>query len=208
MGSASEASSLGSESSIGFVRLMSQHTLPRHSTSIFWPGSILLISTSIGAPAACARAEGQNDMMNGTSPRRRLRRRRCSCQSAGAAGDLSDVSRCSPSSMSQEARKPKAPSREERLSVIARRVSQNPGLYGIWPGRRKPRLGKRPECAVESGSCRRAKLAGMLRPILALFRAGLHALRRRAVRRLDTASRPAAAPHRARGQCHRHAGDD
>jgi len=52
---------------MGLVRFTSQHTLPRHSTSIFWPGSILLMSTSMGAPAAFARADGQNDITNGTA---------------------------------------------------------------------------------------------------------------------------------------------
>ena len=46
---------------------MSQHTLPRHSTLIFWPGSILLMSTSTGAPAALARSLGQNDITNGAA---------------------------------------------------------------------------------------------------------------------------------------------
>ena len=41
--------------------------MPRHSTVISWPGSILLMSTSTGAPAALARAEGQNDITNGTA---------------------------------------------------------------------------------------------------------------------------------------------
>src|SRR5207249_9408909 len=58
LGSASLASSLGSDASIASVRLMSQTTLPRHSTSIFWPGSILAVSTSTGAPAALARSLG------------------------------------------------------------------------------------------------------------------------------------------------------
>ena len=49
------------------MRLTSQHTLPRHSTLIFWPGSILLMSTSIGAPAALARSLGQSDITNGTA---------------------------------------------------------------------------------------------------------------------------------------------
>ena len=35
------ASSFGSDASISGVRLISHTTLPRHSTSIFWPGSSL-----------------------------------------------------------------------------------------------------------------------------------------------------------------------
>ena len=41
--------------------------MPRHSTVMSWPGSILLMSTSTGAPAAFARAEGQNDITNGVA---------------------------------------------------------------------------------------------------------------------------------------------
>ena len=66
-GSARRASSFGSDASIGCVRLMTQHTLPRHSTLIFWPGSSLLMSTSTGAPAAFARSRGLERLMNGTA---------------------------------------------------------------------------------------------------------------------------------------------
>src|SRR5438309_4364388 len=67
LGSASLASNCDSESIIGLVRLMSHTTLPRHSMSIFCPGSILLISMSTGAPAAFARSLGQNDITNGVA---------------------------------------------------------------------------------------------------------------------------------------------
>ncbi len=66
-GSASFGSSFGSDSSIGCVRLMTHTTLPRHSTSIFWPGSSLPMSTSTGAPAALARSLGKNDITNGVA---------------------------------------------------------------------------------------------------------------------------------------------
>src|SRR5207237_6222393 len=66
-GSASRGSSFGKLASISGVRLMSQTTLPRHSTSIFCPGSILLMSTSTGAPAAFARSLGCIDITNGTA---------------------------------------------------------------------------------------------------------------------------------------------
>ena len=46
---------------------MIQTTLPRHSTSIFWPGSSLPMSTSTGAPAAFARSLGKNDITNGVA---------------------------------------------------------------------------------------------------------------------------------------------
>src|SRR6478672_3596057 len=67
LGSATRSSSLGSDATISCVRLTSQQTLPRHSTLIFWPGSILLMSTSIGAPAALARSLGHSDITNGTA---------------------------------------------------------------------------------------------------------------------------------------------
>src|SRR5206468_5706208 len=67
LGSATRESSLGSDATISGVRRISQTTLPRHSTSIFWPISILLISTSIGAPAAFARSLGCIDTTNGTA---------------------------------------------------------------------------------------------------------------------------------------------
>src|SRR5690348_16694154 len=67
LGSATRSSSLGSDESISCVRLTSQHTLPRHSTLIFWPGSILPMSTSIGAPAALARSLGHSDMTKGVA---------------------------------------------------------------------------------------------------------------------------------------------
>ena len=49
------------------MRLSTQHTLPRHSTVMSWPGSTLLMSTSTGAPAAFARADGSIESMNGTA---------------------------------------------------------------------------------------------------------------------------------------------
>src|SRR5690349_14703230 len=66
-GSATRESIFGSESSIAFVRFRSQHGLPRHATLIFCPGSILLMSTSIGAPAAFARSLGQRDITKGVA---------------------------------------------------------------------------------------------------------------------------------------------
>ena len=66
-GSASFGSSFGRLSSIGGVRLMIHTTLPRHSTSIFCPGSSFPMSTSIGAPAAFARSLGKSDMTNGVA---------------------------------------------------------------------------------------------------------------------------------------------
>jgi hypothetical protein len=47
-----------SDFSISGVRRRIHTGLPRHSTVSSWPGSILLISTSTGAPAALARALG------------------------------------------------------------------------------------------------------------------------------------------------------
>jgi hypothetical protein len=66
-GSASFGSSFPSDASIGGVRLMIHTTLPRHSTSIFCPGSSLPMSTSTGAPAALARSLGKNDITNGVA---------------------------------------------------------------------------------------------------------------------------------------------
>ena len=66
-GSARRAFIFGSVSSMPGVRLISHTTLPRHSTSIFWPGSIFEMSTSTGAPAAFARSLGQNDITNGVA---------------------------------------------------------------------------------------------------------------------------------------------
>src|SRR5438128_3813876 len=66
-GSASLESSLGRPSSISLVRWITHTTLPRHSTLIFWPSSSLLMSTSIGTPAALARSLGQKVMQNGTA---------------------------------------------------------------------------------------------------------------------------------------------
>src|SRR5207237_3070370 len=66
-GSSSRGSSFGRLASICGVRLTSHTTLPRHSTSIFCPASILLTSTSTGAPAAFARSLGHIDITNGTA---------------------------------------------------------------------------------------------------------------------------------------------
>src|SRR6266542_6408741 len=66
-GSASLASSFGSVSSICGVRLTIQTTFPRHSTSIFCPGSSLEMSISTGAPAAFARSLGKNDITKGVA---------------------------------------------------------------------------------------------------------------------------------------------
>ena len=66
---------------------MTQHTLPRHSTLIFWPGSILLMSTSTGAPAAFARSLGQkrHDERHARPRRHRCRRPRRSRRSGSGA---------------------------------------------------------------------------------------------------------------------------
>ena len=54
-------------SSISGVRRRTQTGLPRHSTVICWPGSSLQMSTSTGAPAASARALGNQLSRNGAA---------------------------------------------------------------------------------------------------------------------------------------------
>src|SRR5690606_18391504 len=49
------------------VRCMIQTGLPRHSTVIIWPGAILVTSTSTGAPAARALADGAKELTKGTA---------------------------------------------------------------------------------------------------------------------------------------------
>ena len=66
-GSARRSSILGRLDIICGVRLTIQHTLPRHSTLIFWPGSTFEMSISTGAPAAFARSLGQNDITKGVA---------------------------------------------------------------------------------------------------------------------------------------------
>src|SRR5258706_7286695 len=219
-GSASVASSLGSESSIGLVRFTSQHTLPRHSTSIFWPGSILLMSTSIGARAAFARAEGQNDMTNGTTATAlptppmtlvaiRRRRRDLSTALFSVASAILSIPRSAETEGASR----------ERSAVSGARSQKTRGLYGICP----TEVQNCPNFAVESGSCKGDRLLLQIgfrtverrcplyfrhaSQILAVLRAGLHAVRGCALRGLHAAARPAAAPHRPRRQRHRHAGE-
>ncbi|MNC86515.1 hypothetical protein D3C83_21850 [compost metagenome] len=66
-GSATLASSAFTAASISFVRRTIHTGLPRHSTTIFSPGSSLLTSASTGAPAALARSEGSMLATNGTA---------------------------------------------------------------------------------------------------------------------------------------------
>src|SRR5688572_3819316 len=66
-GSASWASSFGSDASCSGVRRTIQTGLPRHSTVSFSPGFSAAMSTSTAAPAALARSDGWNDETKGTA---------------------------------------------------------------------------------------------------------------------------------------------
>ena len=112
--------------------------MPRHSTLIFWPGSILLMSTSIGAPAALARSLGQNDITNGTAA------------ATAPTPPTTDV----------------APIRNRRLSLFtiasvpipAFRRGLSPRcktfeLYGIRAYSFEARGDFRPDCLAETGAC-------------------------------------------------------
>ncbi len=156
----------------GFVRLSTQHTLPRHSTVMSWPGSTLLMSTSTGAPAALARAEGSNDMTNGTvaaatptpptTPLAVIRKRRFLFSSGLIKASAIPCFR-----HPQEARKPKSSScRRPAAAPFAQvRVAKPCQLYGIGtppevPERFAPE--KRSEsagCATVQGSRQRPRCA-------------------------------------------------
>src|SRR6056300_379565 len=66
-GSFSLPFNFGRSATICSVRFTTYTGLPRHSTTIIWPGSSLEISAFTGAPAAFAFAEGCQEPKNGVA---------------------------------------------------------------------------------------------------------------------------------------------